>query len=47
VANGKVLSEVVAAFHVPNDGASSLCGYDYNGQPIESREVTARLVTFA
>ena len=40
VANGKVLlSEIVAAFHVPNDGASSLYGYDYNGQPVESREV--------
>jgi hypothetical protein len=47
VANGKVLSEIVGAFHVPNAGASSLYGYDYNGQPVESREVIARLVTFA
>jgi hypothetical protein len=47
VANGKVLSEIVAAFHVPNEGASSLYGYDYNGQPVDSREVIARLVTFA
>jgi hypothetical protein len=47
VANGKVLSEVVAAFRAPNEGASSVYGYDYNGQPVESREVIQQLMTFA
>jgi hypothetical protein len=47
VANGKVLSEVVAAFEVPNEGASSLYGYDYNGQPVESTEIMQRVVAYA
>jgi hypothetical protein len=47
VAGRKVLSDVVAVFHVPNDGAASIHGYDYKGTPVERTRVTQRMLAYA
>ena len=47
VVPGKILSDVIAVFDVPNDGAMSISGYDFKGTPVERTRVTQRTLTYA
>jgi hypothetical protein len=47
VVPGKVLSDVLAVFDVPNDGAMSVSGYDFKGARVERAQVTQRTLAYA